>query len=50
MPVDFEAAKDGELTVKSNGLFKKTFKFDAVFSPQAGQGSNKFCVQACLCL
>ncbi|XP_071907268.1 kinesin-like protein KIN-14Q isoform X2 [Coffea arabica] len=37
MAIDFEAAKDGELTVKSNGLAKKIFKFDAVFSPQAGQ-------------
>ncbi|VFQ80782.1 unnamed protein product [Cuscuta campestris] len=38
MAIDFEAAKDGELTVKSNGLSnKKTFKFDAVFRPQAGQ-------------
>ncbi|KAF3649997.1 Kinesin-4 [Capsicum annuum] len=37
MAIDFEAAKDGELTVKSNGMFKKAFKFDAVFSPQADQ-------------
>ncbi|CAA0808454.1 Di-glucose binding protein with Kinesin motor domain [Striga hermonthica] len=37
MAVDFEAAKDGELTVKSNGISKKTFKFDAVFSPEADQ-------------
>nr|GME06320.1 kinesin-like protein KIN-14Q [Ipomoea batatas] len=37
MAIDFEAAKEGELTVKSNGLSKKTFKFDAVFSPQAEQ-------------
>ncbi|PIN12782.1 Kinesin (KAR3 subfamily) [Handroanthus impetiginosus] len=35
--VDFEAAKDGELTVKSNGISKKMFKFDAVFSPEANQ-------------
>ncbi|KAL0443659.1 UNVERIFIED_CONTAM: Kinesin-like protein KIN-14Q [Sesamum latifolium] len=35
--VDFEAAKDGELIVKSNGISKKTFKFDAVFSPEADQ-------------
>ncbi|KAI3457574.1 hypothetical protein Pfo_014237 [Paulownia fortunei] len=35
--VDFEAAKDGELTVKSNGISRKTFKFDAVFSPEADQ-------------
>lgn len=39
MAIDFEAAKDGELTVKSNGMFKKAFKFDAVFSPQADQGN-----------
>lgn len=36
--IDFEAAKDGELTVKSNGTLKKVFKFDAVFGPQADQG------------
>ncbi|XP_020540493.1 kinesin-like protein KIN-14Q isoform X2 [Jatropha curcas] len=35
--IDFESAKDGELTVTSNGLPRKTFKFDAVFSPQADQ-------------
>ncbi|KAK4486701.1 hypothetical protein RD792_006761 [Penstemon davidsonii] len=35
--VEFEGAKDGELTVKSNGISKKTFKFDAVFSPEADQ-------------
>ncbi|KAL9366250.1 hypothetical protein Peur_037449 [Populus x canadensis] len=35
--IDFESAKDGELTVMSNGLPRKTFKFDAVFSPQANQ-------------
>ncbi|XP_060209442.1 kinesin-like protein KIN-14Q [Lycium barbarum] len=37
MSIDFEAAKDGELTVKSNGMSKKTFKFDSIFSPQADQ-------------
>lgn len=37
--VDFEAAKDGEITVKSNGVSKKTFKFDAVFSPEADQSN-----------
>lgn len=37
IPIDFEASKDGELTIKSTGLPKKTFKFDAVFSPQARQ-------------
>ncbi|GFP98842.1 kinesin-like protein kifc3 [Phtheirospermum japonicum] len=35
--VDFEAAKDGELIVKSNGISRKTFKFDAIFSPEADQ-------------
>ncbi|GAB4834381.1 hypothetical protein Ancab_032635 [Ancistrocladus abbreviatus] len=29
--IDFDAAKDGELTLRSNGCPKKTFKFDAVF-------------------
>ncbi|KAL5564651.1 hypothetical protein UlMin_027815 [Ulmus minor] len=37
MVVDFESAKDGELSVKSNGVIKKTFKFDAVFCPQTDQ-------------
>ncbi|KAK7324407.1 hypothetical protein VNO77_27943 [Canavalia gladiata] len=37
MALDFEAAKDGELTVMSNGAPKRTFKFDAVFGPQAEQ-------------
>ncbi|XP_010246115.1 PREDICTED: uncharacterized protein LOC104589468 [Nelumbo nucifera] len=37
MTIDFESAKDGELTVKVNGVAKKVFKFDSVFSPQAGQ-------------
>ncbi|KAI8552295.1 hypothetical protein RHMOL_Rhmol06G0255500 [Rhododendron molle] len=37
MAMDFEAAKDGELTVTSNGAPKKTFKFDAVFGPQSNQ-------------
>ncbi|KAL9145704.1 hypothetical protein ABFS82_13G061000 [Erythranthe guttata] len=35
--VDFEASKDGELTILSNGISKKTFKFDAVFSPENNQ-------------
>lgn len=39
MALDFESAKDGELTVMSNGAPKKTFKFDAVFGPQAEQGN-----------
>ncbi|KAL8189157.1 hypothetical protein R6Q57_028723 [Mikania cordata] len=36
---DFEAAKDGELRVKSNVAFKKNFKFDSVFSPEANQAN-----------
>lgn len=39
MAIDFESAKDGELTVISNGAPKKIFKFDAVFGPQADQGN-----------
>ncbi|KAK4804997.1 hypothetical protein SAY86_004814 [Trapa natans] len=35
--VDFECSSDGELTVKSNGAFRKTYKFDSVFGPQADQ-------------
>ena len=38
MALDFESAKDGDLTVMSNGAPKRTFKFDAVFGPQAEQG------------
>lgn len=38
MTIDFESAKDGELTMISNGFPKKTFKFDAVFGPEADQG------------
>lgn len=41
MAIDFSSEKDGELTVKSNGVSKKIFKFDAVFSPQADQGNCK---------
>ncbi|KAJ9537886.1 hypothetical protein OSB04_030619 [Centaurea solstitialis] len=37
MAFDFEASKDGELRVKSNVAFKRNFKFDAVFSPEANQ-------------
>lgn len=37
MVIDFESARDGELSVKSNGA-RKSFKFDAVFGPQAEQG------------
>ncbi|KAL6576418.1 hypothetical protein OROHE_000199 [Orobanche hederae] len=35
--VDFEAAKDGELSVTSNGISRWAFKFDVVFSPEADQ-------------
>ncbi|TYJ48050.1 hypothetical protein E1A91_A01G033900v1 [Gossypium mustelinum] len=37
LAIDFESVKDGELTVISNGAPKKTFRFDAVFGPQAEQ-------------
>ncbi|KAI7741797.1 hypothetical protein M8C21_000641 [Ambrosia artemisiifolia] len=37
MAFDFEASKDGELRVKSNIAFKKNFKFDSVFGPEANQ-------------
>ncbi|CAB4277106.1 unnamed protein product [Prunus armeniaca] len=37
MAIDFESAKDGELNIKSNGATRRTFKFDAVFGPQADQ-------------
>ncbi|EPS70409.1 hypothetical protein M569_04350, partial [Genlisea aurea] len=33
----FEGRRDGEITLKSNGMPKKTFKFDAVFLPEADQ-------------
>lgn len=39
MAVDFESSNDGELSVKSNGAFRRTFKFDAVFGPQSDQGN-----------
>jgi len=43
MAVDFESAKDGDLTVKSShGSFKKVFKFDSVFSPEDNQGTLSF--------
>ena len=42
MALDFESMKDGDLTIMSNGAPKKTFKFDAVFGPQAEQGMNAF--------
>ena len=41
MAIDFESAKDGELTVRLNGAPRKTFKFDAVFGHQATQGNYK---------
>lgn len=41
MAIDFESAKDGELTVLSNGAPRRTFKFDSVFGPQADQGNCK---------
>ncbi|KAI3815360.1 hypothetical protein L1987_15026 [Smallanthus sonchifolius] len=34
---DFEASKDGELRVKSDIAFKKNFRFDSVFDPEASQ-------------
>ncbi|KAH9305278.1 hypothetical protein KI387_009682, partial [Taxus chinensis] len=34
---DFEAAKDGELSIRANGAPKKVFKFDSVFTPQDNQ-------------
>ncbi|KAH1051726.1 hypothetical protein GYH30_021557 [Glycine max] len=37
MALHFEFAKDGDLTVMSNGAPKRNFKFDAVFGPQAEQ-------------
>lgn len=47
MVIDFESAKDGELSVKSNGT-RKTFKFDAVFDPQAEQGTQRFILEKTL--
>ncbi|KAF8026028.1 hypothetical protein BT93_F2753 [Corymbia citriodora subsp. variegata] len=35
--IDFESSNEGELTIKSNGAFRRNFKFDAVFGPQADQ-------------
>ncbi|KAK4285751.1 hypothetical protein QN277_002402 [Acacia crassicarpa] len=37
MAIGFESAKDGELTVMSNGAPRKTYKFDSVFGPQVDQ-------------
>ncbi|KAL6548729.1 hypothetical protein OROGR_008495 [Orobanche gracilis] len=37
MALEFDSAKDGELTVMSNGAPRKTFKFDVVFGPQSEQ-------------
>lgn len=38
MAIDF--GTDAELTVKCSGALRKSFKFDAVFGPQADQGNN----------
>lgn len=38
MGIDF--GTDAELTIKCNGALRKSFKFDAVFGPQADQGNN----------
>ncbi|KAI3451268.1 hypothetical protein Pfo_007933 [Paulownia fortunei] len=35
--VDFDAAKDGELGILSNGSTKKNFKFDRVYTPKDDQ-------------
>lgn len=40
MAVGFESAKDGELTVMSNGAPRKNYKFDSVFGPLADQGNH----------
>lgn len=37
--VDFDAAKDGELGILSNGSTKKTFRFDRVYTPKDDQGA-----------
>lgn len=38
--VDFSAAKDGDLTVITNGSTKKNFKFDRVYAPRDDQGMH----------
>jgi len=38
--VDFSAAKDGDLTVITNGSTKKNFKFDRVYAPKDDQGMH----------
>lgn len=38
--VDFDAAKDGELGILSNGSAKKQFKFDCVYTPKDDQGAS----------
>ena len=48
MALDFESAKDGDLTVMSNGAPKRTFKFDVVFGPQDEQGIDAFMPFECL--
>ncbi|CAN7040719.1 hypothetical protein IGI04_006169 [Brassica rapa subsp. trilocularis] len=37
MGIDVESTKNGEVIVMSNGLPKKSFKFDSVFGPSASQ-------------
>ncbi|KAL0683234.1 hypothetical protein Bca4012_050082 [Brassica carinata] len=37
MGIDVESTKNGEVIVMSNGLPKKSFKFDSVFAPSASQ-------------
>jgi kinesin family member C2/C3 len=39
MALDFDSARDGELTGLSNGSPKSTFKFDVIFGPQVEQGT-----------
>ena len=40
MGIDVESTKNGEVIVMSNGLPKKSFKFDSVFGPSASQGDH----------
>lgn len=51
--VDFDAAKDGDIGITSNGSTKKSFKFDRVFTPNDNQGEfmNSYNASWCiLCL
>lgn len=34
---EFDTAKDSEISIRTNGASKKVFKFDSVFTPEAGQ-------------